>query len=269
LANWNNIALGNVLGAAGSSNTITLGPLTAGSGSAGQISMTDLQFDWGDNSHVKKYQVCEINEDLLALSTAWQRIRKERSKNPNSLYINNITKLLDRQLFKEVNEEDRGRANTIRDYYSKKIMVWRLKNERFTGFREDMNEFIHGDGKKFREEMCPLVYRLPEFYDYDSAFDEIAREHNFKVSQTEQHQADRKTLSLVKTFNVGKKYSKRKEYWFSDEQNNLVSMSIEHNNILIPLLDFYTQKSFTMEAIYSKKYKDDKEYLIANKFKFA
>lgn len=267
MANWNNKALGNVLGATGSSGKITLGPSI---GSAiQQVSMTDLQFGWQDTSHIKKYQVFEIDEDLLALSVAWQRLRKERNSNLSPPFYVTITKLLDKDLFSQVNEDDRVRANVIRDYYSKKIMVWRLKNERFSGFREDMNEFIHGDGKKFREEMCPLVYRLPEFYDYDSAFDEISREHNIKVNQSEQHHVCKKTLKLVKTFNVGKKHSKRREYWFSDEANDLVNMSVEHNNSLIPLLDFYTQQPFTMEAIYSKKYKDDKEYLIASKFKFA
>jgi len=231
--------------------------------------MTDLQFDWDENSHVKKYQIFEIEEDLLALSVAWQRIRQERVKNPSTFFINNITRLIDKQLFKEVSSPDRQRADTIRDYYSKKIMVWRLKNERFSNYRNDMNEFIHSDGKKFREEMCPLVYRLPEFYDYDSTFDEIVREHNTKVEQSEAHYNGKKTLKLVKTLNVGKKYSKRKEYWFSDERNDLVSMSIEQNNVLIPLLDSYVINPFTMEAIYSKKVKDDKEYLVASKFKFA
>lgn len=264
MANWNNIALANVLSTGtGSSHTITLGP------SVSAQSATDTLFGWDNDTHVKKYQVCEIDEDLLALSVAWHRIRKERSSNPNGLYINHITKLLDKNLFKEVNQADRDRADVVRDYYSKKIVVWRLKNERFTNFREDLNTFIHGDGKKFKEDVCPLVYRLPEFYDYDSAFDEISREHNIKVNQSAQHHAANKTLNLVKTFIVGKKYSKRKEYWFSDEENNLVNMSIEHNNSLIPLFDLYVQQPFTMEAIYSKKYKDDKEYLVANKFKFA
>jgi hypothetical protein len=266
LANWNNITLGNI-GAVGSSNTITLGGLS-GTSASGQFNISDLSFDWSDDSHVKKYQVYEIEEDLLALSTTWQRLRYERNTSPVTSHVS-ITRLLDKELFRHVTNVDRERASTIRDYYSKKIMVWRLKNERFSKYRDDLNEFVHGEGNKFREEMCPLVYRLPEFYDYDSSFEEIAREHNIKVKQTSSHFAGKKTLSLVKTFNVGKKYSKRKEYWFSDEDNDLVSMSIEHNNVLIPLLDSYVAQPFKLDAIYSKKIRDEKEYLVANKFKFA
>ena len=267
MANWNNITLGN-FGAVGSSNTITLGGLS-GTGAAGQnINLSDFTFDWTDDSHVKKYQVYEIEEDLLALSTTWQRLRNERKTNPNMPHPS-ITRLIDKDLFRYVTDSDRERASTIRDYYSKKIMVWRLKNERFTAYRNDMNEFIHSDGNKFREEMCPLVYRLPEFYDYDSAFEAITREHNIKVKQPLTHFSGKKTLSLVKTFNVGKKYSKRKEYWFSDENNDLISMSIEQNNVLIPLLDLYVEQTFTLNAVYSKKIRDEKEYLVANKFKFA
>jgi hypothetical protein len=253
-----------VLTSGSSSNTITI----SGGGAVGQaFNMSDLQFGWESDNHVKKYQMYEIEEDLLALSTTWQRLRQERINNP-SLYMNAITRLLDKQLFEKVTDIDRERAATVRDYYSKKIMVWRLKNENFTKYRQDMNEFIHGDGNKFKEEMCPLVYRLPEFYDYDSQMDLVTREHNTKVVQNTQHLQDRKTLKLVKTFNVGKKYSKRKEYWFSDEHNDLVNMSIEQNNVLIPLLDSYVEHPFVLNAIYSKKHRDDKEYLVANKFKF-
>jgi hypothetical protein len=45
-------------------------------------------------------------------------------------------------------------------------------------------------------------------------------------------------------------------------------MSIEQNNVLIPLLDSYVEHPFVLNAIYSKKHRDDKEYLVANKFKF-
>lgn len=266
MSKWNNINLGNI-GAVGSSNTITLGGL-GNIGATGQLSLSDISFDWSEDSHVKKYQVYEIEEDLLALSTTWQRLRHERNTNPKMLHPG-ITRLLDKELFRHVTDSDRTRASTIRDYYSKKIMVWRLKNERFSKYRDDLNEFIHGDGNKFREEMCPLVFRLPEFYDYDLAFEAITREHNIKVKQPLTHFSGKKTLSLVKTFNVGKKYSKRKEYWFNDEDNDLVNMSIEHNNVLIPLLDSYVAQPFTLNAVYSKKIRDEKEYLVANMFKFA
>jgi hypothetical protein len=99
-----------------SQNTISPSGLTSTSG---------IELDWntlreGLNSNVKKYEVYEISQDLLALSVCWARYRKVRDE--PGLHPT-ITKLLDSELFRLVTEDDIAQANVIRDYYSKKIMV--------------------------------------------------------------------------------------------------------------------------------------------------
>jgi len=148
-------------------------------------------------------------------------------------------------------------------------MLWKLKGEKLSQFREDMNSFIHTDGKIFKEDMMPLAYRLPEFYDYDIDFDMLSNEYNKKVSQVTHNEIGGKRLKLAKTFVVSKKHTKRKEYWFSDDNNDLVSFSIELSNPLLSLLDVYTQNTIKVNAIYTKRFRDNNEYLIANKFKFV
>jgi len=68
-------------GAMPSISSITLGGGggAIGSGySAQAINLGSLEFDFNDN--VKKYEVYEISQDLLALSVCWARYRKARNE---------------------------------------------------------------------------------------------------------------------------------------------------------------------------------------------
>lgn len=215
------------------------------------------------SDHVKKYEVLEINEDLLALSTAWKRLRDVAS---NGGSYTPISKLLDKELFNHVTNEDRDYANTIRDYYSKKVMMWKLKEIRLSAFREDMNSFIHTNGKMFKDNMIPLAFRLPEFYEYDIGFDQLISEHNKIIKDNTKSQT--KTLSLQKTFKVGKKYSKRKEYWFTDEDDNLVTFSLMHDNPLISLLDNQCKNSITLSGLFNIRNRDNNQYFLVEKYSF-
>lgn len=251
---------------AASQNTISISSLNSGSGSG-------LSFDWnqltnGFESNVKKYEVFEISQDLLALSVCWARYRKIRHEpGPQP----NIAKLLDGELFRLVTAEDIEQANIIRDYYSKKIMVWKLKNITLTAFREDLNTFIHSNGKTFKETMIPLVYRLPEFYEYDVEFEQMSFEYNKEVKRHDSpFITDSKQLKFVKQLSVNTKRQKRKEYWFSDTHNNLVTFSIETHNPLVSLLDM-TLKNNDINVIgrYKKSMRDGNEYLKVEKFSFV
>jgi hypothetical protein len=134
------------------------------------------------SDYVKRYEVIEATEDILALSVAWKRLRDttDESIQNGSLHIK-VTTLLDDHLFRKIEESDRIRANEIRDYFSKKIMLWTLKSVKLSAYRQDLNKFIHGDGKKVTEELLPLIYRLPEFYEYDIQFDQFKREVNLEI----------------------------------------------------------------------------------------
>lgn len=250
---------------AASQNTISISSLNSASGS--------IDFDWnhltnGLNSNVKKYEVYEISQDLLALSVCWSRLRKGRVE--NQPYVN-IAKLLDSELFRQLNEDDIIQANVIRDYYSKKIMVWKLKNITLTPFREDLNTFIHSDGKTFKESMLPLVYRLPEFYEYDTEFEQMSFDYNKEIKrQDTPFVSDCKQLKFVKQLLVNTKRHKRNEYWFSDTHNNLVTFSIETHNPLVSLLNI-TLKNNDINVIgrYKKSVRDGNEYLKVEKFSFV
>jgi hypothetical protein len=252
-----------------SSPTISIGAVGSGSTgySATGINLGNFEFNFSDD--VKKYEVYEISQDLLSLSVCWARYRKARDiSGPQPT----ITKLLDSELFRLVTEEDIAHANVIRDYYSKKIMVLKLKNEGFTAFREDLNTFIHSEGKTFKESMLPLAYRLPEFYEYDVEFEKMAFEYNREVKRNDDpHVVTVKQLKFVKKLSVNNKRQKRKEYWFSDRHNNLVNINIDNSNPLLSLMDMTVNKNdITIKGNFRKSSRDGSEYLkVSNKFSFV
>jgi hypothetical protein len=254
-----------------SSPTISIGAVGSGSFgySAQTVNLANFGFQFGDD--VQKYEVYEISKDLLALSVCWARYRKTRDTTPHLLQPT-ITKLLDSELFRLVTEEDIVHANVIRDYYSKKIMVWKLKNEGFTAFREDLNTFIHSEGKTFKESMLPLAYRLPEFYEYDIEFEKMAFEYNREVKRNnDPNVVTVKQLKFIKKLSVNTKRQKRKEYWFSDRHNNLVLLNVESSNPLLSLMDMTVDKNdITITGAIRKFNRDGLEYLkIDNKFTFV
>jgi hypothetical protein len=239
---------GVIAGAQGSHNTITLAnipPLTTSHQiNSGMLSINN----WGDsitlNSNVKKYEVFETTEDILALSVTWHRLRPLISHGISKIInpINRPTKLTDEILFREMTQEDRNRAEVIRDYYSKKLMMFTLKGQALSKYRKDLNTFIHGDCKVVKEEMMPLVYRLPEFYEYDVGVDEMFLELDTRFQGSKISSPAIKTLTPVKKFIVKRKHRKFIEYWLKDIENKPYKIEINSNNELIHLWDYFYDK---------------------------
>jgi hypothetical protein len=228
----------------------------------GTTSWDDL---YQDGSYVKKYEVFETTEDVLALSVTWHRLRSLLSNkidilaNPND----RPTTLTDGILFREIIQEDRDKANVIRDYYSKKLVVLTLREQRLTKFRKDLSTFIHGNSKVVKEELMPIIYRLPEFYEYDIGFDEMVRELNTRFEFPEHTQAwsGTKTLTPVKKFVVKHKTNKFSEYWLKDDDNKLCKIEIPLDNKLNHLWEhFFEQDSVPLEGLYKHMERDGISY---------
>ena len=254
-----------------SSNTITL---TGGSGGSGMNSINPLSINSlslddtylnnlfkniNRSDYVKRYEVIEATEDILALSVAWKRLRDTKSESIQT----GITTLLDDNLFRKIEEPDRIRANEIRDYFSKKIMLWSLKSVKLSTYRQDLNKFIHGDSKKITEEMLPLIYRLPEFYEYDVQFDQFKREVNLEITNFSNIDSVKKitTLTPVTSFYKTNKRVKYFEYWLKDSNDNAHLITIEPKNPLKHIWDkIFTNGQLRIEATcYPKKY-DELQY---------
>jgi hypothetical protein len=255
------------IGSSQNINTISLANIAGaqGSGYTGTLNFDEFSY----RPDIKKYEVYEISQDLLALSVCWARYRKLKNQ---SILQPTITKLLDSELFRLVNQEDIEQANTIRDYYSKKIMVWKLKNISLTRYREDLNSFIHSDGKTFKETMLPLAYRLPEFYEYDVEFEKMSFEYNkeVKLQPVVNYPAVTKHLTYIKSLPVNTRRLKKIEYWFSDNHNNLVQMNVDTHNPLSSLLDkVISTGSIDLEGRYATRNRDGNEFLRVEKYKFV
>ena len=160
--------------------------------------------------------------------------------------------------------DDVQMANDIRDHYSKKIMMLKLKDIKLSKYREDLNNFIHGDGKKFEESICGLVYRLPEFYFHDKKFEEMSFGCNKEVKKLG---GSAHRLTHIGTLKIDRKTtSKRMEYWFKNENDNLVNIVLDLNNPLLNIWDRIIMEDIHVQGKYYTKKRDDFEYLSVDKY---
>ena len=262
----------------GSHNTITMGniqPLTSITLSGLNGTSNDWDIFTANNNNVKRYEVFETTEDILALSVTWHRLRPSINNGTSTIIdpSNRPTKLTDSILFKEIIQEDRDKANLIRDYYSKKIMMFTLKGQQLTNYRKDLNTFIHGDCKVVKEEMMPLVYRLPEFYEYDVGLDEMFLELDTRFDGSKIASPAIRTLNPVKKFTVKRKHRKFVEYWLKDNENKPYKIEIDCSNDLMHLWDyFYDRGKFhdiTLDTVIKFENRDSISHYKMIKWKLA
>lgn len=264
--------------------------LTLGSGQLGSLSIAGTQgaqvsnlspfmnstsglfeesFRYRNNQYATKYEVYETTEDVLLLSTVWQRLRirnqnlTDSAKQPPQM----PSKLIDNVLFENITQEDRVRTEQIREFYSKKLMWWSLNDVKLTHFRTDLKKLIQSDGKLFKENMLPLAYRIPDFYDYDNELDVMFASHNKKVVK-KLYVFEAKELNLVKVVKKINKRTKVNEYWYSDETDNLNVISVPLENQLAGLLDLHSKNSFRVKAKFDTRIQDDREFFEVKKYSF-
>lgn len=253
-----------------SSNTITLNGIGGGTGlsisplSTSSITMDDSYLNGlfkniHRSDYVKRYEVIESTEDVLALSVAWKRLRDNKDK---STHYMGITSLLDDNLFRRVEESDRIRANEIRDYFSKKIMLWSLKGIKLSKYRQDLNTFIHGNDKKITEELLPIIFRLPEFYEYDVKFDSFKREVKLDLATFDSPPLKQiTTLTPITSFYKSNKRIKQFEYWLKNSNGNAHMISIEPKNPLKHIWDkMFINEHLRIEGTYYPKKYDELQY---------
>lgn len=208
--------------------------ITSGSSGLNGLSINELLHPV-ISSHVKKYEIYEFQEDVLALSVTWKRMRDSGE------FV--ASKLTDDILFKKLTAEDKVNADAIRDYYSKKIMMMKLAGDsRFTSFREDLNIFVHGDKFKMTNNFFGLAYYLPTFYDYDTKLDEVKQsvtsKFNWKVTGPKLNSGSVE-LTPIKKLHRKTKGTDVFQYWLKTSDNIAALICVQPSNSLIKLWDHF------------------------------
>jgi hypothetical protein len=235
------------------SQVAALSNLTSSSFSYNTASL-DLS-EYNRNPDVKKYEVYESPEDVIVLSATWKRMRDEGK-------FGRVAKLMDAALFKEITSVDRQKASVIRDFYSKKIMMWNLKGNLMTEYRKDLNKLIQSDGTLFKENMLGLAYHLPTFYEYDMEMEEVRlstdNKHLKRILGVQMHE-----LAPIKKLHKKTRTSNMNEYWFKNTTSNTpVLISIGVKNPLENIWNhmFSNQKVLQIQGTFIHKKHDDFEY---------
>jgi len=178
----------------------------------------------------------------------------------------------------EITDEDRRHAAEIKDYYSKKLMVLRLKGHKLTNFRNDLAVLIttkpengeytyvstHLQNDTYRrfadESFEGMAHRLPEFYEYDMGLEKVFEGSNCEVAQYEIQQVC--TLKFLKKLNVKRRQISMHEYWFESSNQNRVCLTRPDKDPLNVLFDKLVESEpINIKGRFKREYKDDRGFL--------
>jgi hypothetical protein len=149
----------------------------------------------------------------------------------------NLSPISEQYVERLITDDDYEIAGQIRDYYSKKIMMWKLLGHPLTNFRQDLSAFIHqNDFSEVTDRMLPLIYKLPEFYFQDIKLEDVL----YKCIKFNGVIGERKGVKKLTYLDSITKKSKLKvlattEYWFHDENKYPVLIRLQQN----PLTQFW------------------------------
>jgi hypothetical protein len=220
------------------------------SGAVGNLSSSTFTLDFNDpvSPKIKEYKMYEVGEDALVLSVVWNRLRASGQSR--------TARLLDGTLFEQITTADREVAATIRDFYSKKIMMLKLKSsKRITNYREDLNKFIHSDGCFLRDDMIGLVYRLPDFYNFDVQLEEVTKSINKNVQITP-NIATESTFTPLKRIERKTRATNSIQYWMREQSTgNGAMICIQSKNPLENVWNNIFNNSTNLPLYYKKQTK--------------
>ena len=219
--------------------------------------LNDTLFE--DNS---KNSVAVTEYPLLVLSACNYRLKQEDPEfNSNSL-LGNI-------IINHVTDIDIEFANKIGDYYSKKLMLLKLKGKELTKFRKELVTFLHDNfnhqdgGYHTPEKFAGMAYKLPYFYTYDTRLDML---FDFKSIPYKPFKGVKQLKFVTKLFISRKHWGNIIEYWFVDSDNAKYKLDFNKENMLCSLLEKVIEKNqITVSGVFGVS-RQDYEYFVPSKY---
>jgi len=168
-----------------------------------------------------------ISEDMLAVSAYLYRRYRD---NPEISFNTNVQS---ESVGRDIQSQDRQRAEEIADYFSKQIVLARLKGD-VSDFQNAVAIFLSGDRKTIKTTDIGLIYRLPEYYEYALSMLEYHRSHfaDHEYCEIPLQYSIRLLMSHM-SIEHNTRHIKSIQYWFKDaETGNPVMITVTAKNQL-------------------------------------
>lgn len=178
-----------------------------------------------------------LGEDILTLSVCLKRVKEE----DNSVWY----RMEDPRLLKLLKSGDQELADSIKDYYKKKILLDTLKTSHLSDFRKNLLSIIDNKKDSYSSKEIGMFVSMPYFYEEDTLLDSFKEKLDLNsvkrvTPNLTAHDFNLQLVGTTKRF-INKKLQKR--FWFSNEKNQPCLIMLEHNNTLLNFFESYiTQK---------------------------
>lgn len=206
-------------------------------------------------------KIIDTMEDLITLSVTLQRMQRANS----TLGYMSLTHP---SVKESVTDIDRARADSIKTYYEKRLLLLTLQGHHLTKWRTDLSALLRNQTTKYEEKYMGMAHKLPYFYDYDISMDQLFENSIYaKVKSTERNGS--KKLKFLRSMKNEQKFQKFMEYWFIDEQGDKHMMFFDKDNTLLPLFDRLIDNGhIVVDGTYVKRKKDNREFFVTLKYTF-
>ncbi len=200
-----------------------------------------------------------LREHPLVLSCAMHRLYIENKRHV-TFTIEHFPKDV------EILDSDRTLANTIADYYRKKLLFARLRSDEMSKFRLDLLTLLAYDfaPNSYPESLFGMAWKLPYFYNNDLCLEnEIFKTTRFSIKPLKDaREKTPKKLKFIKRIDKTHKSSQYDyySYWFTDELDNRVEVAFRKGDGLIHLWEKVIQDGIILKTGFAVKKYDDLEF---------
>jgi len=226
---------------------------------------TEISFDNLFETRISKD--IKFDLDLLVLSATLYRLRNSTYGDEQIANQYRCLSLIEDNIQQYVTESDYEFAEEVRQHFSQKLMMLKLKTENLTSFREDLNQFLHASWHNnssrsfvYPKKFVGLAYKLPYFYIYDNQLNSIFGSSYSKIKGPQQVKGEKKLSFLTKIHSHTRRGSGNIEYWFEDEYSNKVMISLENHNPLLNLFNKLITDTVVINGKFDVRHKDTMEY---------
>jgi hypothetical protein len=216
---------------------------------------------------VEPEKLLKFKIDPLVLSCCQYRHSDPNSENYNPTVSHTSLNYNPDYLYDKVAQEDHDLANKIRTYYQGKIAFAKLRGGQMSQFRQDLGQFISTSWTEdlaTSDRFIGMLYKLPYFYEHDLLLSSEVFETEYHEIKNPIHGKDEVTLTYIRSLDERQKRNPSIKYWFKDNNENRLCVSIEKTNSLIPTWERFIEKPITIKGNYIERAYDTLHFYKVN-----